>query len=92
MTEYDLTIDTIYYNDMFQAIDKTQNGWERIKQDPGKNGFFASDKPDVKKLLDEITSHMKLLGGHSGYSMAMCLRTMQFIAKDGVEKHRNKYK
>ena len=55
----DITIDPIYYRDMFQAVDKTKNGWERIKQDPGKGGFFACNKPEIKELLDEIFIYFK---------------------------------
>lgn len=70
--------DRPYLADMYQAITEA-GAWEEMKSDPGEGGYMFG-KQDVS---NKITPFMKLADQHSGASFAICMRNMQYIAKNG---------
>ena len=87
---------TLYYEDfrpeifaMYQAI--TNLGyWNKLKDfEPGEGGFMFCKDPEWLQQIRSDPSVYKC--GHSGASMAMTFRCMQFIAQNGWEKFVMKY-
>lgn len=70
------------YADADQAVTKA-GLWDWLVEFSSRRdrGFAVTDDP----RLDIIMSHMKLLDQHSGASLAVMLRAMEFIAKNGFE-------
>jgi hypothetical protein len=62
--------------DMWAAVN-TANAWDFVRGDPGDGGFMFSGSNKISAIM----SHSKV--GHSGASMAITLRAMQAIARDG---------
>ena len=61
--------------------------WSYLREyvvDPEK-GFMMSREPSIVSLIIEIDNDY---GGHSGGSMSVTLRHMQFLAKYGMEQFR----
>jgi len=60
-------------------------------------GFVSSDIESFMFLddyrINEITSMMKKLGynGHSGFSFGYTMRSMQYIARHGLDKFKSLY-
>ncbi len=80
MTHFDFIIDEherMVLNDAYNAITLTEN-WDFVKQDC--NSFMFSNSPKIW----EITNKMKYTG-HSGASFGCVMRTMQYIAQNGMD-------
>lgn len=78
--------ETTMLKDAYQAITACDL-WDWVKTfspEDGK-GFMFTRHPN----LDRIEKEMKF-GGHSGASWAWTMRTMESIAKNGWDAHRNK--
>ena len=70
------------YQNMYNSITQL-NLWDFMKQDPPSNtGYLFWNVPEVKSISNAVYSD-----GHSGSSFALCMRTMQYIAKYGWEKY-----
>jgi len=67
-------------SDLYQAITKAE-AWEIMKQDPGEGGYMFSSGWGE----ENIHKHMTTLDEHSGASYGICMRQMQYIAKNGWE-------
>jgi hypothetical protein len=69
---------------MYHAITRLElwNELSKYTPDPEK-GFIWSDDPLIKKITD--TQEIKA-SGHTGASLAMCFRTMEYIAKNGWDE------
>jgi len=68
------------YTDLYQAITKAE-AWELMKQEPGEGGYMFSSGWGE----ENIHRHMTTLDEHSGASYGICMRQMQYIAKNGWE-------
>jgi hypothetical protein len=70
-----------YLNDGYQAVTKTDGGWDFLKNNhpPENMGFMFWNNNKV----NEIVSNMETKDEHSGSSMAYVLRNMEFIATHG---------
>jgi len=75
---------------MYQVI--TNLGyWNKLKDfEPGKRGFMFCKDPDWIKQIRSDPSVEKC--GHSGATMGMTFRIMEFIAKNGWKKFVTNYK
>jgi hypothetical protein len=62
--------------DMWAAVTKA-DAWDFVRGDPGDGGFMFSGHNKISAIM----SHSKV--GHSGASMAITLRAIQAIARDG---------
>jgi len=51
-----------------------------------ESGFMFTDEPTINELMNEINEDYD--SGHSGCSMAFTMRTMDFIAKNGIVAYR----
>ena len=71
--------------DAYSAISVT-NSWEAMAQEVGPGGFMFTN-PDY---LKPITKAMKYTG-HSGSSMSLTLRAMQYIAINGWDNYVKAY-
>ena len=45
--------------------------------DPGHGGFMFTRNPEVTRIIEEVNNDY---GGHSGASLGMTMRVMQYIA------------
>jgi ubiquitin len=63
------------------------DGWEYLSKysPPSGQGFMFSDD----SIVNEIGRHMTV--GHSGTSYGYTMRHLEFIAKNGMSKHRESY-
>ncbi len=69
---------------MYRTITRLEL-WEKLSKytpDPEK-GFMWSNGQIIKEISDDPDVRAS---AHSGASMAMCLRTMEFIAKNGWDE------
>lgn len=75
---------TTHENEMLQdaelAIDKA-NAWEYMKTDPGEGGYMFGDSPELREIYKNIK-----YDGHSGSSMGWTMRTMQILARKGIDE------
>ena len=71
------------YKNAYDAI-TTENLWEWMKNasPPENKGFMFWDTPELKR----INKHMDVMG-HSGFSYAMTMRTMENVAKKGWDTY-----
>ena len=67
-------------NDLYQAITKAE-AWGLMKQEPGEGGYMFSSGWGE----ENIHRYMTTLHEHSGASYGICMRQMQYIAKNGWE-------
>lgn len=75
--------ETAMYADADQAITKTELWeWMGNYSPPRDMGWMFDDHPNI----GIITSNMKMRDGHSGASMGITLRKMEYIAKNGWDK------
>ena len=67
--------------------DRCVGAWEYMSSysPPSGTGFMFSDDP----IVNEIGRYMKI--GHSGTSYGYTMRHLEFIAKNGMNKHREAY-
>ena len=77
------------YTSAYNVIDRME-AWNILRDtDPGDNGFMFSKNPELKKIMKEIAD--MYVGGHSGLSMGITMRVMQYIAINGYDKYREQY-
>jgi hypothetical protein len=87
-----------YVNDMherdmlqnaFKAINLAE-AWHYVRSDPGEGGFMFSNNPIKYKIMEKMEQCEPCVG-HSGSSYGFVMRNMQFLAKHGIQKHRESY-
>jgi len=78
----------IMYETAFNAITQLEL-WAYMKNFKGKS-FMFSGGPEVERIYNRIEQ----LGynGHSGCSFGCIMRTMEFIAKNGIERFEQDYR
>jgi hypothetical protein len=78
-----------YLIDGFNAVTKTNGGWEFLKNNhpPADKGFMFWNN----NKINEIVSNLETKDEHSGSSMAYILRNMEFIANHGWDSWCNKF-
>lgn len=66
---------------------KEMNAWDYLSHysPPSSHGFMFSDD----KIVGEIMKYMNV--SHSGSSYGYTMRNLEFIAKNGIDKHREMY-
>lgn len=66
---------------------KEINAWDYLSSysPPSSHGFMFSDD----RIVSEIMNYMSV--GHSGSSYGYTMRNLEFIAKNGIEKHKEMY-
>ena len=71
----------------YMAISQAE-GWYIIRNFTGESFMFTSDQ----KIID-IMSHVNTIygGGHSGASIGITMRHMEFIAKNGFIRYKMSY-
>lgn len=58
--------------------------WNFLKTfEPGDNGFLFTKNESASEIMNKLCDDYP---GHSGASLACTMRTMQFIAKNGIEE------
>ena len=86
-------VDDINERDMLQNAFKAiqiSEGWDYVRLDPGEGGFMFSKNPIKYKIMENMEKCEPSVG-HSGSSYGFVMRNMQFLAKNGIEKHKEKY-
>lgn len=68
----------------YNAIARAE-GWNLIRNFSGESFQFTQD-PQLHNLMTRV--HDEYDGGHSGSSMGLTMRHMQYIAKHGFESYR----
>ena len=73
--------------DIYEVKTKEINVWEYLSKysPPADRGFMFSAGED------NIVTHVQtqMIVGHSGYSMGWTMRQIEYIAKNGLAKHRD---
>jgi hypothetical protein len=69
--------------DMYDAVTMTPDGWKWLGQVDETFSFMLCSHPTMTKIID----NMKLADYHSGASMSIGLRHMEYIAKNTWEKY-----
>jgi hypothetical protein len=70
-------------DDMYRAVTKAA-GWDTLRNnDPGDGGFMFSKDEQICNLMNNVTVALDDSSAHSGASFAICMRTMQTIAREG---------
>ena len=78
------------YQSAYDTINKLDAwGVIRSRYPDSSTGYMFSSDPILNKIMDEIDENYR--GGHSGFSIGITMRTMQYIAKNGLEKFRKDY-
>ena len=80
--------DRIMYETAFNAITQLEL-WNYMKNFRGESFMFSND-PEVMRIYKKIEQ----LGyvGHSGCSFGCIMRTMEFIANNGIERFEQDYR
>jgi hypothetical protein len=83
----------IYERKMLQNAYKAiqiSEGWDFMKADPGDGGFMFSKDPMINKIMENMDQCIPYVG-HSGASFGCVMRSMQYLAINGIEKHKRCY-
>jgi len=72
--------DRIAYDELYRAVTKA-DAWSWLKEDPGSGGFMFNTSNNMERIYKNMDDNHC----HSGSSLAICLRQMQFIARNGWE-------
>ena len=72
-----------YVQDMYDTINRL-NMWSLFDEAPPKEtGYAQWNNPDMHKIIDNL----KYRSQHSGASIAITFRNVQYIAKKGLERY-----
>uniref|UniRef100_A0A6C0DCC1 Uncharacterized protein n=1 Tax=viral metagenome TaxID=1070528 RepID=A0A6C0DCC1_9ZZZZ len=66
------------YCDMYKAVEKL-GIWEELKNEPFSGGFLFG----TTDIPNRIMANLENPDAHSGASLALCIRDMQYIAIHG---------
>jgi len=65
--------------------------WDFVRTYEPENGYVFSRHPLVKKIIDKMES-LPNAPGHSGSSFGITMRNLQFVAKHGIEMHKQGFR
>lgn len=72
--------------DLYDAICISET-WDFVKADPGDGGFMLCRNPELNKIV----MNMKHFEDHSGATFASLLRFMQYIAREGEDRIKERH-
>lgn len=60
--------------------------WDWLSRYNPPNGFMFSNSPELERIYKAISND-----AHSGSSIALTMRTMEYIAKNGYDGYKTQY-
>jgi hypothetical protein len=71
----------IHIEDAFNAVSKTERGWEFMRSFAPKQGFMYADHPKLSEISHKLNMH--LFNTRVSYEYASTMREIEYIAKRG---------